>query len=167
MKFPEYGDKFQVHVQQPFNELNLYTATLTILGEDEPLLQTKLCPTPVEALSNLRIMIMVCEDPNTKAKREEQRKKQERNEREDAEQEIHENPVDSEDQTKEQSEDEMRAEEKIRVKEKLAREQWGFTLARLGGKKSRHAAGVRNRMGHAAEREFLSQSKACSPRTRI
>ncbi|KAH0148854.1 hypothetical protein KCU67_g11286, partial [Aureobasidium melanogenum] len=78
-KFPEYGDKYQVHVQTPFDKVNLYTATLTILGEDEPLLQTKFCPTPVEALSNLRIMIMVCEDPNTKVKKlAEQRKNEER-----------------------------------------------------------------------------------------
>lgn len=130
-------------MQQPFNKLNLYTATLTILGEDEPLLHTKFCPTPVEALSNLRIMIMVCEDPNTKAKREEQRKNEERTEGEDAGQEKHEDPVDSQDQAREQTEDEMRAEEEARVKEKLAREQWGFTLAQLGGKKSRHAAAVR------------------------
>ncbi|KAG9948014.1 hypothetical protein KCU85_g5348, partial [Aureobasidium melanogenum] len=134
-KFPEYGDKYQVHVQKPFDKVNLYTATLTILGEDEPLLQTKFCPTPVEALSNLRIMIMVCEDPNTKAKKlAEQHKNEERAaekdvEKEHAIQEIDEGPVDSEESDRKQREDAMRAE-----KERLAREQWDSLMTQLGSK---------------------------------
>ncbi|CAD0091154.1 unnamed protein product [Aureobasidium mustum] len=152
-KLPEYGDKFQVHVQTPFDKLNLYTATLTIPGEDEPLLHTKFCRTPVEALSNLRIMIMVCEDPNTKAKREEeQRKKQERPaEEKNAEQENDEGLVDSENLATKQHDDAMRAEQEALDREELAREQWDSTLAQLGGMKSRQAAGGRKRRSHAAE----------------
>lgn len=127
-------------MQKPFDKVNLYTATLTILGEDEPLLQTKFCPTPVEALSNLRIMIMVCEDPNTKAKKlAEQRKNEERAAEKNAEkkmsgqenavQEIDESPVDSEDSARKQREDAMRAE-----KERLAREQWDSLMTQLGSK---------------------------------
>ncbi|KAH0372876.1 hypothetical protein KCU65_g931, partial [Aureobasidium melanogenum] len=140
-KFPEYGDKYQVHVQQPFDKVNLYTATLTILGEDEPLLQTKFCPTPLEALSNLRIMIMVCEDPNTKAKRlAEQRKNEERAEKEEAErenavQEIDEGSVDSEYLAREQPEDEMRAKMEALEKERRAKEQWESLMEQLNGKK--------------------------------
>ncbi|KAG9654625.1 hypothetical protein KCU64_g7088, partial [Aureobasidium melanogenum] len=140
-KFPEYGDKYQVHVQTPFDKVNLYTATLTILGEDEPLLQTKFCPTPVEALSNLRIMIMICEDPNTKAKKlSEQRKNEERPKREGAELKNDEGPVDSENSARKQREDEMRAEKSSLDNERLAKEQWDSLLTQLGGKKSRHAA---------------------------
>lgn len=122
-------------MQKPFDKVNLYTATLTILGEDEPLLQTKFCPTPVEALSNLRIMIMVCEDPNTKAKKlAEQHKNEERAaekdvEKEHAIQEIDEGPVDSEESDRKQREDAMRAE-----KERLAREQWDSLMTQLGSK---------------------------------
>ncbi|KAH0006480.1 hypothetical protein KCU78_g12287, partial [Aureobasidium melanogenum] len=140
-KFPEYGDKYQVHVQTPFDKVNLYTATLTILGEDEPLLQTKFCPTPVEALSNLRIMIMVCEDPNTKVKKlAEQRKNEERAAEKDAKQENDESPVDSENLARKQREDAMNAEKKSLDKERLARQQWDSLMSQLGGKKSRHAA---------------------------
>jgi hypothetical protein len=73
---PEYGSNYQIHVQQPFDKLNLYTATLTILGEDEPLLHTKFCRTPVEALSNLRIMVMSCQNPGKKEELEELRREQ-------------------------------------------------------------------------------------------
>ncbi|KAG9658170.1 hypothetical protein KCU64_g4697, partial [Aureobasidium melanogenum] len=148
-KFPEYGDKYQVHVQTPFDKVNLYTATLTILGEDEPLLQTKFCPTPVEALSNLRIMIMVCEDPNTKAKKlAEQRKNEERTGKENVEQENDEGPVNSENLARKQREDAMRAEKSSLDKEGLAKEQWDSLLSQLGGKQPRHAAGGRKGRAH-------------------
>ncbi|KAK6004183.1 hypothetical protein QM012_009033 [Aureobasidium pullulans] len=180
LKLPEYGDEYQVHVQQPFDKLNLYTATLTIAGEDEPLLHTKFCPTPVEALSNLRIMIMVCEDPGTKEKKlAGQRKNEECLEEEDADKEELErymesedlnkekveghvesedlnkgkleSPVKSDELTKEQDEDAMDADEEALNKEILARKQWESTLARLGGKRSRHAVGGRKAKVYAAQ----------------
>jgi hypothetical protein len=162
---PEYGPNFQVHVQTPFKKLNLYTATLTIVGEDEPLLQTRFCPTPVEALSNLRIMIMVCEDPGAKERLAELREAM-RGTQEGAEQESNDDPSKEESNTdpfKEESNDnrfeeisddsscsseemanrirerEMLAELDLLAKEKLAREQWNFTVTQLSGKKSRRA----------------------------
>ncbi|THX61945.1 hypothetical protein D6D06_00238 [Aureobasidium pullulans] len=65
---PEYGSDFQIHIQTPFKKLNIYTATLSIPGDPEPLFLTKSCPTPTEALETLRVMIMVSEDPLTKEK---------------------------------------------------------------------------------------------------
>jgi hypothetical protein len=159
---PEYGPNFQVHVQTPFKKLNLYTATLTIVGEDEPLLHTRFCPTPVEALSNLRIMIMVCEDPGAKERLAELREAM-RGTQEGAEQESNDDPFKEESNTepfKEESrfeeigddsscsseemanrirEREMLAELDLLAKEKLAREQWSFTVTQLSGKKSRRA----------------------------
>jgi hypothetical protein len=162
---PEYGPNFQVHVQTPFKKLNLYTATLTIVGKDEPLLHTRFCPTPVEALSNLRIMIMVCEDPGAKERLAELREAM-RGTQEGAEQESNDDPSKEESNTdpfKEESNDnrfeeisddsscsseemanrirerEMLAELDLLAKEKLAREQWNFTVTQLSGKKSRRA----------------------------
>jgi hypothetical protein len=157
---PEYGPNFQVHVQTPFKKLNLYTATLTILGEDEPLLQTKFCPTPVDALSNLRIMIMVCEDPGAEERLAELREamggKDKGGEQEHAHDPFNDRDnsdpfrkksdhgsSDSQQTANQDREDAMIAELDLLAKEKLAREQWDFTVAHLAGKKSRHATSRR------------------------
>jgi hypothetical protein len=152
---PEYGPDFQVHVQTPFNKLNLYTATLTILGEDEPLLHTRFCRTPVEALSNLRIMIMVCEDPDTKsrvarAREKNMRRKQERTAKEGNDDPFKEGsnedpfehksddgPLDHEETARKIQEGTMREEADLWAQEKLARQQWDFTVRHFAGKKSR------------------------------
>jgi hypothetical protein len=60
---PHYGENFEVRVQTPYQKLPLYTATLTVAGETEPLLHTKVCSTPVATLMNLRIMIECSRDP--------------------------------------------------------------------------------------------------------
>jgi hypothetical protein len=167
---PEYGPDFQVHVQTPFNKLNLYTATLTILGEDEPLLHTRFCRTPVEALSNLRIMIMVCEDPDTKsrvarAREEKKRRKQERTARDKDDdpfkeestdgsykeesndhpfgQRGYDGPLGHEETASKIQEGTMREEADLWAQEKLARQQWDFTVRHFAGKKSRHESASR------------------------
>jgi hypothetical protein len=174
---PEYGPNFQVHVQTPFKKLNLYTATLTIVGEDEPLLHTRFCPTPVDALSNLRIMIMVCEDPGAKERLAELREAM-RGTQEGAEQESNDDPFKEESNTdpfKEESnvnrfeeisdssscssqemanrirEREMLAELDLLAKEKLAREQWNFTVTQLSGKKSRRATERREKKNRGGD----------------
>jgi hypothetical protein len=174
---PEYGPNFQVHVQTPFKKLNLYTATLTIVGEDEPLLHTRFCPTPVDALSNLRIMIMVCEDPGAKERLAELREAM-RGTQEGAGQESNDDPFKEESNTdpfKEESnvnrfeeisdssscssqemanrirEREMLAELDLLAKEKLAREQWNFTVTQLSGKKSRRATERREKKNRGGD----------------
>jgi hypothetical protein len=174
---PEYGPNFQVHVQTPFKKLNLYTATLTIVGEDEPLLHTRFCPTPVDALSNLRIMIMVCEDPGAKERLAELREAM-RGTQEGAEQESNDDPFKEESSTdpfKGESnvnrfeeisdssscssqemanrirEREMLAELDLLAKEKLAREQWNFTVTQLSGKKSRRATERREKKNRGGD----------------
>jgi hypothetical protein len=183
---PEYGPNFQVHVQTPFKKLNLYTATLTIVGEDEPLLHTRFCPTPVDALSNLRIMIMVCEDPGAKERLAELREAM-RGTQEGAEQESNDDLFKEESSTdpfkgesntdpfKEESnvnrseeisdssscsseemanrirEREMLAELDLLAKEKLAREQWNFTVTQLSGKKSRRATERREKKSRGGD----------------
>jgi hypothetical protein len=153
---PEYGHNFQVHVQTPFKKLNLYTATLTILGEDEPLLHTKFCPTPVDALSNLRIMIMVCEDPGAEERLAELREAMGGKPQGGEQGHAHDpfNDKSNGDTFKKKSDDGsssseeivnkdreavMLAELDLLAKEKLAREQWDFTVANLAGEKSSHA----------------------------
>jgi hypothetical protein len=174
---PEYGPNFQVHVQTPFKKLNLYTATLTIVGEDEPLLHTRFCPTPVDALSNLRIMIMVCEDPGAKERLAELREAM-RGTQEGAEEESNDDLFKEESNTdpfKEENnnnrfeeisdgsscsseemanrirEREMLAELDLLAKEKLAREQWNFTVTQLSGKKSRRATERREKKNRGGD----------------
>jgi hypothetical protein len=143
-------------VQTPFKKLNLYTATLTILGEDEPLLHTKFCPTPVDALSNLRIMIMVCEDPGAEERLAELREAMGGKPQGGEQGHAHDpfNDKSNGDTFKKKSDDGsssseeivnkdreavMLAELDLLAKEKLAREQWDFTVANLAGEKSSHA----------------------------
>jgi hypothetical protein len=140
----------------------LYTATLTITGEDEPLLHTKFCPTPVDALSNLRIMIMVCEDPGADERLAELREAM-RGNQQNAGQKIDHDPFndkinddsfgkksndgssDSEEMVSKSQEAAKLAELDLLAKEKLAREQWDFTVSHLADKKSDHTAKRRRR----------------------
>lgn len=118
----------------------------------------------MEALSNLRIMIMVCEDPDTKSRvaraREEQlRRKQEgtakegnddpfkeesnedpfeqRSNDDPFEHKSNDGPLDHEETARKIQECTMREEADLWAQEKLARQQWDFTVRHFAGKKSR------------------------------
>lgn len=134
--------------------MNLYTATLTIVGEVEPLLHTRFCPTLVDALCNLRIMIIVSEDPSSK-----ERLKQAKKAAMDAREERGEDAAvgGAEEGIAEDEDGEGNAEsdhgkgnaekggDGIVDEELLARMQWDFTLAQLAGKMPRQIAGGREK----------------------
>ena len=127
----------------------------------------------MEALSNLRIMIMVCEDPDTKsrvarARKEQLRRKQEGTAKEGNddpfeeesnedpfeqrsnddpfehksnddpfEHKSNDGPLDHEETARKIQEGTMREEADLWAQEKLARQQWDFTVRHFAGKKSR------------------------------
>jgi hypothetical protein len=140
---PEYGANFQVHVQTPFKKLNLYTATLTIVGEDEPLLHTRFCPTPVERLAELREAMRGTQEGAEQESNDDPFKEESNTEPFKEESRFEEIGDDSSCSSEEMAnrirEREMLAELDLLAKEKLAREQWSFTVTQLSGKKSRRA----------------------------
>jgi hypothetical protein len=61
---------------------------------------------------------------------------------------------DSEETAKKSQEAAMLAELELLAKEKLAREQWDFTVAHLAGNKSRHATGRRKEKSQVVAEDF-------------
>lgn len=124
----------------------------------------------MEALSNLRIMIMVCEDPDTKSRVARTREEKMRRKREGTaqdksddpfneesrdspfdeqskndhfEQRSDDGPGDDEEKAKKIQEDATRELDDLWAQEKLARQQWDFTVRHFAGKKSRHETASR------------------------